>query len=810
MRKFRKIIQIVLIAILLLILGLWVFVESHQPQLKGSLEISGLMKNVDVYYDDYGIPHIYAENATDAYRAFGYIHATDRLFQLELMRRIGIGQLSELFGAQFKKTDAFFRTIGTNRKAAADAAEFEKLPTPIKAAITAYIAGINDYIKEGKLPIEYKLLGYTPREYTLEDMFAIEAYMAYSFAYSLKTDPVVEQIYDRLGMGYLKDFDLGYPPNSLLFSDTSLNDSPSVSPLKNKRYPIDSSFASIINTTFLDELPAPVLEGSNNWVLSPSRTLSGKVIFANDTHIKYASPSVWYEAHIEYPGFAIYGNFLAGVPFALIGHSRNHAWGITMFEEDDSDFFNEKFSKSDSSATLYNDSLSKPVDKIVERIKIDGEEDTVITVYNTIHGPIINSFLNADFDMPVSMYWNYIHIDNNLVQAFYRMNHSIGIDQFREGVKLIGAPGLNIAYGDAAGNIAIWSASKLIKRSEGNLGKRFEDGFTSADNYRGFYPFSENPQSENPLKGYLYSANQYHDSSTGVAYPGYYAPDTRYDRIGSRLGTMFPATTDSVKTLSTDVYSKTAANLSHEIANVILQKGATLSDSEKEALELLKNWDGNHRLLDQEPTLYYSVLYYILRKAMLDELGNDLFQSIQGTHLLLRTYPKLLYQDDSKWWDNITTSGKRETRAEIFVEAFKKAVAKTREQLGDDPSDWRWERVHFVVHPHPFGQKEFLSSFFNVGPFPAPGGVETVNNASFKFNGDGKYIADFGPAMRIIIDFADVENAVSILPTGNSGNVLSPHYRDQAEMYVAGKFRKMRMNKAQIDSVSTLLKLMPE
>lgn len=375
---------------------------------------------------------------------------------------------------------------------------------------------------------------------------------------------------------------------------------------------------------------------------------------------------------------------------------------------------------------------------------------------------------------------------------------------------MIGAPGLNIAYGDAAGNIAKWSASKLIKRAEGNLGKQFEDGFASKDNYQGFYPFSENPQSENPLQGYLYSANQYHDTSTGIGYPGYYVPNTRYDRIGSRLNTMFPATVDSIKSLSTDVYSMTAASLSHEIARVIIQKGTSLSQNEKEGLELLKNWDGNHRLRDQEPTLYYSVLFYILKRAMLDELGDDMFQSLQGTHLLLRTYPKLLYEDNSKWWDNVTTSGKKETRAEIFVEAFKKAIAKTREQLGDDPSDWRWERVHFVLNPHPFGSKELLSPFFNVGPFPAPGGIETVNNSSFKFNGDGKYIATFGPAMRIIIDFADVENAVSILPTGNSGNVLSPHYRDQADMYVAGQFRKMRMNKAQIDSVSTLLILLPE
>ena len=799
MKKFSTILKISLGVLLLLILGLWVYVESHQPKLRGAVKLTELAKNVEVYYDSYGIPHIYASDAKDAYYAFGYVHAADRLFQMELMRRVGSGRLSEIFGPEMKKTDAFFRTIGTNRKAKADAEKFEELPDRVKIACRAYIAGINDYIANGKIPIEYKLLFIDPEPYTIEDMYAVAGYMAYSFAYAIRTDPLVEKLNQKLGYPYLKDFDMAYPKDSLwMMSDSVLSDT---------TFKLNDNVAAIQGLPFLDQLPVPVLQGSNNWVLAPSRTLSGKVILANDTHIKYSSPSVWYEAHIEFPGFAMYGNYLAGIPVALIGHSRNHAWGITMFEDDDSDFFKEEFLGSDSSSTI-SKSGSVPVEKFIETIAVKGEKDTTITVYKTVHGPIVNSFLPVKFDEPVSMFWNYTAIENKLMQGFYQMNAAINMDGFRAGAEMVGSPGLNIAYGDAAGNIALWSASKLYERPEGEYGKLFLSGKEEA--YNKYLPFTENPQSENPMNGYLYSANQYHKADKEKGVPGYYAPNTRYDRIGEVLKNMNAATSDSMKFLITDVYSKTAKSISHEIANVIANSGQALSAKEEEALGYLMDWDGNHRLQDQEPTIYYKVLFYTLRRAMMDETGEDIFTSLLNTHLLMRTYPKLIFNKNSKWWDNVKTTGKVEKRSEIITEAFKKSIAELREELGDDINEWRWEKVHTTTHEHPMGKVDLLKPFFNVGPFPSPGGVETVNNSGFTLNGGGEYHANFGPAMRIIIDFADVENALSVLPTGNSGNPLSKHYSDQAEMFIDGRFRKMLMNKKEIVSNSTLLELKPQ
>jgi penicillin amidase len=799
--QMGKFLKYFLLSVLAIVLILWVVIQSHQPVLRGKMEIAQLESPVEVYFDEYGIPHIYAQNAGDAYRAFGYIHAQDRLFQMDLMRRVGGGRLSELFGEEMKKTDAFFRTIGTNRQAKEDAEKFEEQPERIQTIMNAYLEGVNSYITTAKHPLEYRLLRTEPEPFTVEDVYCIAGYMAYSFAYALRTDPIVESISYNLGPDYLRSLDLAVT-NDLIPADTIKSDTL-------KRDSLTEGL-SLARPYFPDDLPIPTLQGSNSWAIGPSRTLSGKVMLSNDTHIKYSAPCTWYEAHIEYPGFGFYGNHIAGVPVALVGHTRNHAWGVTMFEDDDSDFFMERFAAEDSSLTVDGDSLTAPVKKYLETIKVKGEADTVITVYESQNGVIINDFLPVAERRPISMYWNYTAVDNNLVEAFYKMNHAGNMEQFKEGVELIGSPGLNIVYGDAAGNIAHWSASKLLVRPDSVDGKRYSRGYATADQFQGFYDFENNPQVVNPYTGFVFSANQMHDSTRGVTYPGYYAPNTRANRLEKLLENQAIATVESIQELMLDVVSIEEAATAHEIAGVIRNSNEVLTDLEESALEEMEVWLGTHDLDDVEPAIYYKTLFYILRNTMSDELGKEKFEKLLTTHLLKRSYPGLIAENASPWWDDLKTPVRTETRELIIVKSFKKAVMELEEELGNDIDTWEWRRVHFIEHPHVFSTVAVLKEFFNVGPFPAPGGNETINNASFIFNGNGTYTSHYGPAMRIVIDFADVENATSILPTGNSGNVMSPHYSDQAEMYVKGEYREMKMNKAEIMTGSNLLILEPK
>lgn len=797
-----RILKYFFLIVFAVVLVLWVYLQSHQPVLRGKLKLEGLQSEVETYFDEYGVPHIYASNQEDAYRAFGYLHAQDRLFQMELMRRVGSGRLSEIFGEETKETDAFFRTLGIQRKALKDAERFGQLPEPVKRITTAYLAGVNQYIKNGKWPLEYKILRFKPEPFDIQDLYEISGYMSYSFAYALRTDPLVHKMAESLGPRYMRSLDLAVT-NDLFPVDTLESDSVIMEP--------EAEVTASLERPYLPgQLPIPTLQGSNNWALAPSRTLSSKAILANDTHIRYSSPCAWYEAHIEYPGFGFYGNFLAGIPVALVGHSRNHAWGMTMFEDDDSDFFIERFTAKDSSYTVYEDSLEAPVSRYTERVKVKGGEDTVFTVYETVHGPLINGFLPVEMDEPVSMYWNYTAHENTLLESFYRMNHSSDINGFRDAVKDIASPGLNVAYADASGNIALWSASKLINRSDSIDGKVFGEGFKADHEYLGYYGFGQNPQIENPASGMVYSANQFHDSTKGKAYPGYYAPDNRADRLDLLLRGAFPATVEGMKGVSLDVVSDVEAAVARSLCELIRNSDQVLSDAEEWALDSLESWDGSHELSDIEPTIYYKFLYYVLRNAMVDELGEENFKDLMNTHLIKRSYPKLIDMADSPWWDDLKTTEKRESREKIVLQSFSKAIMEIEDELGSDPEDWKWAYVHFVEHPHPFSKVAMLDRFFHIGPFPAPGGNETVNNAGFHFNGDGLYMAHYGPAMRIIIDFADVENALSILPTGNSGNVMSPHYADQAEMYVNGEFRKMKMNRDEIVSEGNKLLIEPK
>src|SRR5690606_17959656 len=297
----------------------------------------------------------------------------------EMMRRVGSGTLSEFLGKDLLEIDQFFLTLGIPRHAMESAAVFLAAgDTPWKKATDAYIAGVNDYIATGKLPVEYLLLGEKPRPYTIEDMHYIVGYMSFTFAMGLKTDPLVTEMARELVPEYLSSLSIQTLPQHHVIPvnyPDSLRTSPN---------PLTPTL-----TAMLERLPVPLLEGSNAWVIAGSRTKSGKVLFSNDTHIGFASPSVWYEAHLEYPGFSFYGNHLAGLPFGLVGHSRHHSVGLTMFENDDQDFFEEKLNPSNPNEIVVGDSIL-PITSRKELIQVKGQEPVEFEIRETIHGPIMN------------------------------------------------------------------------------------------------------------------------------------------------------------------------------------------------------------------------------------------------------------------------------------------------------------------------------------------------------------------------------------------------------------------------------------
>jgi len=770
------------------IYGYWYY-NSLKPTYEGTLTLQGLEQEVEVYFDDYGIPHIYAQNEQDAQFALGYLHGQDRLWQIELLRRVGSGRLSEILGEPTLKTDKFFRTINSLETAKKAKAAFDKIPAtdPMKKAALAYYSGLNSFIKNGPTPVEFEVLGIEKEELGILDCYATFGYMAFSFAQAFRTDPIVAKIHQQWGDTYLNDLDVHWNPSA------------QVIPTYQPSEIIDTEMSDALSMNELFEsLPTPPWIGSNSWIISGKKTKSGKTIFTNDTHIGFAQPSVWWEAHVEYPGHRSYGNYLAGIPFPVIGHNEHCALGLTMFENDDIDFYIEQLNPDNPNQVAFRDEW-QDLDVRKEVIKVKGGKDVELEVKTSRHGPIVNEVVAGIpkvTDQPVAAYWVYNDLVPNSLSPTYKLSRAKNIDEARAAAAEIIAPGLNGMYADKEGNIAWWAMGKLPIRPDHVNTKLFLDGVSGNDEILGYEPFENNPQSENPPEGYVYSANNQPDTTNGVLQEGYYIPEDRAKRIMDLVAAKDDWDVAAAKEMITEVVSDKKVAMTKKILEILSN---TTLENEKagKAAEILAAWDGDSQLEDIAPTIFAKLQYKLLERTCKDELGDN-FEEFLMTVLSRRSLPFLLEKENSPWWDNQMTTDKKETRKEIFVMAFEESLAEISTQLGDDISQWKWGKVHTIEHPHTLGQNENLRPYFNVGPFPVKGNKEVINNMSYTINGTGKYEVVSGPAIRRIVDFADIEHSWNVLPTGNSGNVLSPHYSDQAQMFVDGEFRAQLMNKEEI------------
>ena len=461
-------------------MGSWFFIQKNKPVYKGNIQLNNLQEEVNVYFDDIGVPHIYAQNQRDAYVALGYVHAQDRLWQMELIRRISAGRLSEIFGKDMLETDKLFKGIGIEKAAAKT---IKKLDTNSQSYILtqAYLEGINQFIENGTTPIEFRLIGIEKEKYTIKDIYNVFGYMSFGFAQAHKTDPFLTNLKDKLGEVYLKDLAIDIDPGSEI--------------IKNKHS--KRSIASNITTSvskIMDNSLIPPFVGSNSWVVGAKKTKNKKVIFSNDPHIGFSQPAVWYQSHIVTPDFEIYGFNLALTPFPLLGHNHDFAYGMTMFENDDIDFYEEP------------DTQTYKIRK--EIIKVKDGEDVSIEIKVGKHGPVMNDFIEMiDSDKNIAMDWIYTKLENEMLEASYEISHAGSLSEFKKGASKIVAPGLNLMYGDAKDNIAWFASAKLYTRKNKTNTKFILDGSLKENDQLEYLDFSQNPQAINPSWNYVYSAN---------------------------------------------------------------------------------------------------------------------------------------------------------------------------------------------------------------------------------------------------------------------------------------------------------------
>ena len=785
----KRILLIVCSLIILLAVAGYIWLQRSAPQYEGDISMPALQQSVTVHFDDFGVPHIEAENNHDLFMAFGYVHAQERLFQMEMMRRAGSGALAEIIGQPMIKVDRTFLSLGMKEYAEASAARLERQRgTPMHDAIEAYIAGVNYYIEHGPTPPEFSIIGIPKRSFQPVDLYYITGAMAFNFGMAQKTEPVVDYIAKHFTQEHLQAMGLFHTNESAI--PTTPHDSAYFESLL--------GMAQTFNATEAI-MPFATLNGSNAWAVSGSKTASGKVIVSNDTHIGYMIPQTWYEAHLKSPEFEMYGHYLAGVPFAMVGRDRYKAWGVTMLLNDDMDFYAEQPSPGDSTLFLYEGNFEACAQKNYT-IRVKGAADTTIQVRVTRHGPIINDIFKSMPDKPIAVKWTYTQLENQNLEALWQMNTAHDLTNFEKGVSRIHAPGLSVNYGDAEGHIAWWAAAKLTQRPQTMNSWTIHDGSSAANEWQGYYPFEMNPRCIDPAHGYIYSANDWPDdllkyssdtNHTALHYPGYYKPQYRADRIQALLQPENEWTLEKMKSLINDCRSEVDESILKTWLT-ILESSSMQNDARFAQLKPMLAWDGEYNPELVAPTVFNRMLYHSTRFAMEDEMGANLFSLFLTTHQFQRTLKVLHENPESIWWDNVHTST-RETQAEVLAIAFDKTYNELSETFGSNPQQWKWSRSASLELKHPLGEVALFRPLFNISKHEVWGGNETIHQSGFYLDSTSYAKVFFGSQMRTMVDFADVDNGLNITPSGQSGHVLSPHYDDQAKLYAQRSFRSQTL-----------------
>ncbi len=784
MKTTLKFLGMLLALVLVVAIGAasW-YIHTKQPVRSGITTLHKLNSPVSVTYDERGVPHIQALNEPDLYRALGYVHAQDRLFQMEMVRRLAQGELAEILGPKLLETDTLFRTLGIRLHAEETVKKLD-LSSPAGVALLSYLDGVNQYQTTHPAPIEFDILGIPKRPFTPQDTFAVNGYLAYSFAAAFKTEPVMTFIRDELGPEYLKTFDIDWHPEGVI-GPTALN----------RQDLLGLSRLAQLSQDAMDAAGVPAFEGSNAWAISGKRTVSGKPILAGDPHIAYSAPAVWYEAHLEAPGFELYGHFQALNPVALLGHNRDFGWSLTMFQNDDVDLVVEKVNPANSNQVWHSDQWVDLASR-TEVINVKGKAAVELKLRRSAHGPIINDAFKENFGKrPIAMWWAFLETDNPVLDAFYGLNRADTRDKAREAASKIHAPGLNVVWANAKGDIGWWAAAKLPIRPAGVNPIFILDASKGEAEKSGFYRFADNPQEENPTRGYIVSANHQPQPRSGVPVPGYYNLADRAQRLDQVLrGTDHKWDTAAAQTLQLDVGNGYAARILAELLPVLNE--VVTDQGEKFFLEPLSKWDGTFTRDSLAATLFSQMTYELARAAMFDELGEDQFKNLLRTRALDSALPLLAANADSPWWDNKNTPAV-ETRGDTMKLVWKNTIAHLKTDVGTSMLDWPWGKTHTLTHNHPLGMQKPLDRLFNVGPFSVPGGRETPNNLSGNV-GPAPWAVSYGPSTRRVIDFADASKAVGINPVGQSGVLFDKHYADQAERFAEGFYVPQHLSPSDI------------
>ncbi|MCU0342310.1 MAG: penicillin acylase family protein [Ignavibacterium sp.] len=804
MRKWKRIlIGLTLTFIITFIIAGGIFynmLSASLPKYSGEITSSKIINDIEIYRDSFAVPYIIAQSDEDAAFALGYLHAQERLFTMDLIRRAGEGRLSEILGESAIPFDKMFRTVGIKRNIEKNLSSYD--PTVMKI-LHSYSDGVNEYlrVRNGNYAIEFDMLGYQPEKWKPIHSLIVIKMMAWELNISWWTDLSFAELIQKLGQEKVLEILPDYPQNAPTIIADNFKDFPLIN---SSLAETDKAFRQMMGWTGTHI-------GSNNWVVNAEKSLSGKPIIANDPHLAFSAPGKWYAAVIKSPGWNAAGVTLPGVPGVVIGKGENISWVLTNVMNDDSDFYIEKF---DSSKTKYMlDGQWQNLKIIKDTIKVKDGKDYLIEIKETHRGPIISNihpfkFIYNKDDInipPISMRWSGNEFSDEML-AFYKLNKAKNWNEFRDAVKYFGIPGQNFVYADASGNIGYIMGARIPVRGSNNPTLVF-DGTTTENDWRGFVPVQEIPFILNPTEHFIASANNKAIKDFKYHITNLWEPSSRIDRIRELLTYKQKHTVSDFKNYQMDNISPYARTIVSYLLNSF--DGIKVKDKNlKISLDLLEKWDFKMDKYGQTPAIYSVFLKYLLMNIYYDKMGDELYNRfVFLANVPFRSLLQLLEKPESVWFDDVKTT-KRETREEILRKSLADALNYLEEKFGKDLINWQWGRMHKVTFKHSFsGNFSLLDKYINIGPFEIGGDGTTINNTEYPFAKSIEEYAMFrhdefdnvlGPSMRYIYDFSKSDEFYLILTTGQSGNVMSDNYKDQTPLWLKGKYIKIRTDESSI------------
>jgi penicillin G amidase len=782
-------------------------IKKSFPETSGSISLSGVRAPVEITRDEFGVPRIAAQNEHDLMFSFGYVHAQDRLWQMDMARRIGQGRLSELLGTVTIPFDKMFRIVGIRQIAE----EVEKTITPeSRARLQSYADGVNAFIDshKGKYPIEFDLLRYEPEPWQPVHSLIVARLMAWELNLSWWTDLTLGGIVERVGYDKAQEVFPTYPSNV----------NPIV-PSAEWRRTMGAAISFLETAHDYCEYRGigGTLGGSNAWVVAPQKSATGRVILANDTHLQLTQPSKWYEVKLKAPGYDVMGFSIAGVPGVVAGHNANIAWGLTNVMADDADFYIEKIDSADAKRYIY-DGKSLPIQSHEEEIFVRNDTSQYVLVRSTHHGPIVTDIKTmlkkANAPYVASMRWTGSEMSDQIA-AFNAINRASNWDEFKAGVQKFTGPGQNFVYGDAQGNIGYWCGVLLPIRPLQQSSTLPLSGWTKETEWQGFVPFEQLPHLYNPPEGYIATANnKIVDDSYPYHISDLWEPPSRIQRLREILGKEEHFSVLDFEQLQNDQFSNYAKQLTPYIVNAC-SSGGEIPNADF-VLEYLKSWNFVFGRENVATSIYQTFLTRLLYNLYEDEMGPDLFHDyVILVNVPLRVTMRLVEEGSSVWFDNIRT-GPVETRDDIIRQSMREAVNILRDKLGDEMKHWQWGGLHTLTLQHPFGLQKPLDKIFSIGPFPYGGASTALTSGEYNFNDAispselGKpYGVTVGASFRHIVDISKPFEYKMVLPSGESGQVFSKHYDDQTHLYLNGIYRTVRSDDESASHANERLTLNP-